>query len=60
MSQLWSDGKYRSDTAKGPHPDIVQYFEAAREEELLRLRWENEAMKAERERLNNKTKAAAA
>lgn len=38
----------------------MQYFEAAREEELLRLRWENEAMKAERERLNNKTKAAAA
>ena len=52
MTNLWSDGKTRSDTYPGPHPDIVAYFAVAREEELLRLRWDNEAMRQERNRLN--------
>jgi hypothetical protein len=43
----WSDGRYRAAGLKvlEHHRSIVEYFEAAREEELLRLRWENEDMR---------------
>jgi hypothetical protein len=57
----WSDGKIRSERYHGDNlqAGIQEFFETAREENLLALRWDNEYLREERDRQRAETKLKA-
>jgi hypothetical protein len=56
----WSDGRLRNYAVSESQRVIVKYFEDAREEELLRLKWDNEEMRKELAQRRAKAMAASA